>query len=136
MSHEPRAERTLVSLAQSPRRMPADWTPPGPAWATSFPDQKTPVVMGYFGTQLEAGDLAPHAHRMGEFFEGPTLPPTSSPPASSIGADAAISFRWRTGPIPRVMNEVSVLPGAGQLFEHINCHPETGLLPYFPATEC
>jgi aldoxime dehydratase len=31
----------------------------------------------------------------------------------------------------KLWHEVSVLPGAGQAFEYINCHPRTGLLPYF-----
>jgi hypothetical protein len=35
----------------------------------------------------------------------------------------------------RLWHEVSVLPGAGQVFEYINCHNGTGLLPYFPAEE-
>jgi aldoxime dehydratase len=33
----------------------------------------------------------------------------------------------------RLWHEVAVLPAAGQVFEYLNCHPETGLLPYFPA---
>lgn len=36
----------------------------------------------------------------------------------------------------RLWHEVSVLPAGGQVFEYINCHPETGLLPYFPSVEC
>ena len=35
----------------------------------------------------------------------------------------------------RLWHEVSVLPGAGQVFDYINCHAETGLIPYFPAEE-
>jgi aldoxime dehydratase len=35
----------------------------------------------------------------------------------------------------RLWHEVSVIPGAGQVFEYINCHPQTGLLPYFPTVE-
>jgi hypothetical protein len=27
------------------------------------------------------------------------------------------------------------LPAAGQVFEYINCHPGTGLLPYFPSED-
>ena len=34
----------------------------------------------------------------------------------------------------RLWHEVSVLP-AGHVFEYINCHPDTGVLPYFPAIE-
>jgi aldoxime dehydratase len=31
----------------------------------------------------------------------------------------------------KLWHEVSVLPSAGQVFEYLNCHPDTGLLPYF-----
>jgi aldoxime dehydratase len=34
----------------------------------------------------------------------------------------------------RTWHEVYVLPGNGQQFEYINCHPRTGLLPYFEGT--
>jgi aldoxime dehydratase len=32
-------------------------------------------------------------------------------------------------------HEVSVLPSERQIFEYLNCHHDTGLLPYFPSTE-
>jgi aldoxime dehydratase len=35
----------------------------------------------------------------------------------------------------KLWHEVSVLPAVGQTFEYLNCHPETGLLPYFPTIE-
>jgi aldoxime dehydratase len=35
----------------------------------------------------------------------------------------------------RLWHEVSVLATAGQVFEYVNCHSETGLLPYFPSTD-
>jgi aldoxime dehydratase len=35
----------------------------------------------------------------------------------------------------RLWHEVSVLPASGQDFEYINCHPDTGLLPYFKSEE-
>ncbi|HLX36758.1 MAG TPA: phenylacetaldoxime dehydratase family protein [Candidatus Binataceae bacterium] len=35
----------------------------------------------------------------------------------------------------KLWHEVSVLPAAGQTFEYLNCHGETGLLPYFASTE-
>lgn len=35
----------------------------------------------------------------------------------------------------RLWHEVSVLPGAGQSFEYVNCHAETGLLPHFPSEQ-
>jgi aldoxime dehydratase len=74
MSNESRRERPLVSLARAPRRMPPNWTPSDPAWATSFPEQTKPVVMAYFGTQLEPDDAEPRAHRICEFFEGDYAP--------------------------------------------------------------
>ncbi len=33
----------------------------------------------------------------------------------------------------KLWHEVIVLPAGGHLFEYINCHPQTGLLPYFAA---
>jgi aldoxime dehydratase len=35
----------------------------------------------------------------------------------------------------KLWHEVAVLPAAGQVFEYVNCHPGTGLLPYFPSQE-
>jgi hypothetical protein len=35
----------------------------------------------------------------------------------------------------KLWHEVSVLPSTDQLFEYVNCHPDTGLLPYFPSVE-
>jgi len=35
----------------------------------------------------------------------------------------------------KLWHEVSVLPSTDQVFEYVNCHPETGLLPYFPSVE-
>lgn len=35
----------------------------------------------------------------------------------------------------KLWHEVSVLPATGQVFEYVNCHPGTGLLPYFPSEE-
>jgi hypothetical protein len=32
----------------------------------------------------------------------------------------------------KLWHEVSVLPSTDQVFEYVNCHPNTGLLPYFP----
>ena len=68
MSKEPTEQRGLVSLTPAPRNMPPDWKPPAPAWAASFAQQTTPVVMAYFGTQLESGDSEPRANRVDGFF--------------------------------------------------------------------
>lgn len=35
----------------------------------------------------------------------------------------------------KLWHEVSVLPPLDQVFEYVNCHPGTGLLPYFPSIE-
>jgi aldoxime dehydratase len=35
----------------------------------------------------------------------------------------------------KLWHEVSVLPSTDQVFEYVNCHPDTGLLPYFPSVE-
>ena len=35
----------------------------------------------------------------------------------------------------RLWHEVAILPATGQQFEYVNCHPETGLLPYFPGKD-
>jgi hypothetical protein len=35
----------------------------------------------------------------------------------------------------KLWHEVSVLPSSDQVFEYVNCHPDTGLLPYFPSVE-
>jgi aldoxime dehydratase len=60
----------LVSIARLPRRMPASWEPPAPAWAASFPMQSTPVVMAYFGTQLGSPDPGSIVEqRIYEFFD-------------------------------------------------------------------
>jgi aldoxime dehydratase len=54
MSKEGRESGELVFLNPAPRNLPPDWTPPAPAWAVSFEHQKSPVVMAYFGTQVES----------------------------------------------------------------------------------
>jgi aldoxime dehydratase len=74
MSKEPSEQRGLVSLTPSPKNMPPDWKPPTPAWAASFSQQKTPVVMAYFGTQFESGDSEQRAHRVDEFFNRADAP--------------------------------------------------------------
>lgn len=68
MSKDPN-ERRLVSLSPSPRNMPAGWTPPAPAWAMSFAHQTKPVVMAYFGTQLESRAQERLAPPMHQFFD-------------------------------------------------------------------
>ena len=66
--------RGIVSVARSPRRMPPNWQPPAPAWANSFAQQSTPVVMAYFGTQLGSRDDERLGDRTCEFFDGADAP--------------------------------------------------------------
>jgi aldoxime dehydratase len=68
MSKTPNELSGLVSLTPSPRQMPPDWTPPAPAWAVTFAQQSTPVVMAYFGTQLESRDKKRIVQPIHEFF--------------------------------------------------------------------
>ena len=42
---------------------------------------------------------------------------------------------FRSGLRLKLWHEVSVLPASGQIFEYINCHDETGVLPFFPSLE-
>ncbi len=53
-----------------------------------------------------------------------------------LGHFMKMAREYRAGLRLKLWHEVSVLPAAGQLFEYLNCHSETGLLPYFPSTEC
>jgi aldoxime dehydratase len=64
----------LFALSSAPRNLPPDWTPPAPAFAVSFARQTTPVVMAYFGTQLESRAQDRVAPRMHGFFEGTDAP--------------------------------------------------------------
>jgi len=69
MSKEPNESGRLVSVSPSPRNMPAGWTPPAPAWAMSFAHQTKPVIMAYFGTQLESREQVRLAPRIHQFFD-------------------------------------------------------------------
>jgi aldoxime dehydratase len=68
MSNDEDQTRELYALTPSPRHMPPDWKPPAPAWSASFARQATPVVMAYFGTQLEANSHERFDALMQEFF--------------------------------------------------------------------
>lgn len=68
MSKDLPPSRQLVALNPAPRHMPPDWKPPALAWAADFSGQATPVVMGYFGTQLETRDYGRSLPRMLDFF--------------------------------------------------------------------
>jgi hypothetical protein len=74
MSKQPETSKELVALSPSPRFMPPDWKPPAPAWSMSFAPQTTPVVMAYFGIQINPS-LAPREKlQMRKFFTGPDCP--------------------------------------------------------------
>ncbi len=53
-----------------------------------------------------------------------------------LGHFMKMAREYRAGLRLKLWHEVSVLPVADQTFEYINCHNQTGLLPYFPSTEC
>jgi len=74
MSEKPNEPRALVSVSPSPRHMPPDWKPPAPAWSASFSHQTTPVVMAYFGTQLESHADEQPVPGMHEFFDTTDAP--------------------------------------------------------------
>jgi aliphatic aldoxime dehydratase len=67
----------LVALSQSPRLMPPDWRPPAPAWSASFAQQSTPVVMAYFGIQINTSASPPVDRPIDTFFEGTSAPPNA-----------------------------------------------------------
>jgi hypothetical protein len=64
----------LVAFSQSPRLMPPDWRPPAPAWSASFAQQTTPVVMAYFGIQINPSASPPVDGLVDRFFEGAGAP--------------------------------------------------------------
>ncbi|MCG8441093.1 MAG: phenylacetaldoxime dehydratase family protein, partial [Caulobacterales bacterium] len=49
----------LLSLADAPRFMPADWTPPVPAFAGRFDEQIETISVAYVGAQQRGGALSP-----------------------------------------------------------------------------
>jgi hypothetical protein len=75
MSRQPGgASHELVALVQSPRFMPPDWKPPIPAWSASFAQQATPVVMAYFGIQVNPSDSPRINDTLQRFLDGPDAP--------------------------------------------------------------
>lgn len=100
MSNQLGRSREVVALARNPRGMPANWTPPDPAWAASFDAQAIPVVMAYFGTQLAEGDSAPRPHRICEFFAGEHAPSNieSASYLDRLGRRTLVSVAYWTDP--------------------------------------
>src|SRR5271154_3490382 len=74
MGKESNEPRGLVHLSASPRQMPPDWKPPAPAWSVSFPNQTTPVVMAYFGTQLKSSEHLQVQSPMRDFLDRADTP--------------------------------------------------------------
>jgi aldoxime dehydratase len=74
MSKQPSTSRELIALSPSPRFMPPDWKPPMPAWSASFAQQATPVVMAYFGTQLNPSVSPQNDPQIRKFFTGSEAP--------------------------------------------------------------
>lgn len=81
-----------------------------------------------------AGAAEPDEHAHAYFFSLPHLENWSEHHGSHASIFSAAINRYRKyGPANqlRTWHEVFVLPKDGQLFEYLNCHPETGLLPWF-----
>jgi len=74
MSKQPDTSQELVALSPSPRFMPPDWKPPAPAWSASFAQQALPVVMAYFGTQINPSVSPRNDTQIREFFTGSDAP--------------------------------------------------------------
>jgi aldoxime dehydratase len=91
MSRQRGASPELVALVPSPRFMPPDWKPPAPAWSASFAQQATPVVMAYFGTQIQPPDSQQIGDMLRHFLDGPDAPANVE---SATYADRA-GFRTR-----------------------------------------
>jgi hypothetical protein len=74
MSKQAGTSHELVALSPSPRFMPPDWKPPASAWSASFAQQATPVVMAYFGVQLDSFDSPSAAFSLRKFFDAADTP--------------------------------------------------------------
>ncbi len=74
MNKETTGTDGLIALSPSPRNMPPAWNPPAPAWAVSFAEQKTSVVMAYFGTQARSPGQKPAQSNLGGFFDAADPP--------------------------------------------------------------
>ena len=105
MSKDPDKPRALYAMSTSPRHLPPDWNPPAPAWATSFAQQTTPVVMAYFGTQLEAKNEQRIDPQLQEFFASGDAPDNLENAAFIDRAGTGISFRRPTGRIQPITND-------------------------------
>jgi|SRR5665213_1498463 len=74
MSKDSNKPLELYAMSTSPRHLPPDWNPPAPAWAASFEQQTTPVVMAYFGTQLKTKNEQRTDLQLQEFFASGDAP--------------------------------------------------------------
>src|SRR5271167_4945940 len=99
MSKAPIEPRPLVALSPNPRNMPPDWKPPAPAWAISFSQQSTPVIMAYFGTQF-AADADQREHRVDDFFDCADAPDIveGASYADRVGHRTLITSAYWTNP--------------------------------------
>jgi len=81
------------------------------------------------------GAEAPEDHALGYFLSLRHMEAWAEGHASHAAIFGAAIARYRRyGPANqlRTWHEVYVLPEGDQLFEYANCHPATGLLPWFP----
>ncbi len=82
------------------------------------------------------GTPQPEAHALGYFLSLRHMEGWAeghSTHAAIFGAAIARYKRYGSANQLRTWHEVFVLPEGGQLLEYTNCHPATGLLPYFAA---
>lgn len=80
------------------------------------------------------GAEAPEDHALGYFLSLRHMEAWAEGHASHaaiFGAAIARYRRYGAANQLRTWHEVYVLPGGEQLFEYANCHPDTGLLPWF-----
>lgn len=82
------------------------------------------------------GTPEPDEHAHAYFFSLPHLENWSEHHGSHAAIFSAAIQRYRkygSANQLRTWHEVFVLPAGGQLFEYLNCHPDTGLLSWFDA---
>lgn len=88
------------------RRVPGDYQPPFPLWVGRADPSVQQVVMAYLGVQFRTDDQRPAA------------------------LDALRTFFRVAARLEklRLYHEVSVSDTNDQIFEYVNCHPQTGMM--------
>jgi len=100
VSNETSNAKGLVALSSAPKNMPPDWTPPAPAWGSSFAHQATPFVMAYFGAQFGPDAQARPAPPVHSFFDSVDAPVNfeSAWYTDRIGSTNVITAAYWTDP--------------------------------------